>query len=196
MGFPAKELKCSGGEMYSQIFENKKVGIKRDIFWSLTINFLPIRYYDDKEYNCSFMIEWMKFPFKNWTDLNGFQLKGNYGDNGCEASFYLVEHDCAKNFDIRFSYQKDNIFKVSFVTEIDFMGITEEDADPNLKISGETDIIYEGLWVLPNNLDKKPKNVSEITKIGGNFVELESYNEPHLDKNDFYLFSPKCRFPS
>ena len=40
--FPSKSLVPSGGQIYCHIFENRRTGLKRNLFWSITVDFKSI----------------------------------------------------------------------------------------------------------------------------------------------------------
>jgi hypothetical protein len=40
--FPSKKLVPSGGQIYCHIFENRRTGLKRNLFWSITVDFKSI----------------------------------------------------------------------------------------------------------------------------------------------------------
>jgi hypothetical protein len=58
MRFPSEALVPTGGEIDCHVFENERTGLVRNLFWSITIGFQPLRYGED-EFECSMTCEWI-----------------------------------------------------------------------------------------------------------------------------------------
>jgi len=89
--FPADKLKANGGEIYAHIFENSMVGLQRNLFWTITLEFEPINY-EDEDWECSMTCEWVPWRIRDWRDLHNLELKVGPDDRLIESSFYMVEH--------------------------------------------------------------------------------------------------------
>jgi hypothetical protein len=189
MQFPANRLVPKGGDIYAHIFENSRTGLARGLFWSITIEFEPVDY-GEEQFDCSTTCEWMNWPIRDWHDLDGKRLNALYGDDGIEASFYLTRHDSAKH--VRLSIQRTSAadFQVSMAMTVNFSGYYGDDENPDLLVSGDVVIPFTGLLVVPDNLFPKPTTVEEVNGVAREFVDLNCYEAPELDRHR-YVFQPR-----
>ena len=190
MTFPAHQLKAQGGEIYCHIFENQLTGVVRDVYWSVTVDFAPLVYGEEK-FRCNAMVEWLQIPNRDYRTL--CQYKIALPDRSrAEASFYMTEHDDASSTSMMLHYLGDDRFQVDLEMSVDFHGYLGDDANPALPIAASTELKYVGLVVVPDNLEPKPENKKALVALASQFVDLAGYDPP--SKQGFrYLFRPQNR---
>jgi hypothetical protein len=186
MKFPAASLVPRGGQMYSHIFENQYTGIAREHFWSITVDFAPIKYANES-WDCSMTSEWIRFGVRNWRDLNNSRLTVPPDDGLVESSFYMTEHDLASSTDLSLAYLAENRFRIRLEMTIDFHGYIGGDANPEMRVAAETEIEYTGLVVIPENLFPKPLTPQLVKNVASEFVDLSAYHEPEKEQHRFLL---------
>jgi hypothetical protein len=186
MSFPAHSLVAAGGSIYSHVFENTSTGLQRGHFWSLTIDFAPVEY-DESEWDCSVMIEWMRFPVRDWRLLNDSHVAEAMKDELVEASFYLTRHDWATVKELTLKHIADNRFRACLKLVVDFQGFTGDDVDPEMEITAETDIEYTGIIVVPDNLFPKPNTPEQVMEVVSQFANPAAYHSPEKDDFRFML---------
>mgnify|MGYP003575426195 CR=1 FL=1 len=184
--FPADKLKAKGGEIYAHIFENRRVGISRSIFWSITLEFEPISYARE-DWKCSMTCEWIPWRIRDWRDLHDLELKVAPDDPLIESSFYLVEHDRGKETELLLQRHEGHLFKVRMSMIVDFTGLTGEDENPEMFVAGETIVPFKGVFVIPDNLFPKPRTVAEVKDVASVYIEPSAYQEPYQEKHRFIL---------
>lgn len=186
MGFPVHSLVAKGGEIYCHVFENPRTGLARDVFWSITVEFQPIRY-GDEEWDCSMTCEWIRWPIRSWRELDGRHLDVDYGQDGVEASLYLAEHHTGSHTQLAIHHRKGNLFRVEMAMVVDFGGVLGDDQDPALPVQGVADVPFTGLLVVPKNLVPTPQNEEEIQQVVQGFVNLAEFGPPEPQGHGFVL---------
>lgn len=186
MQFPSHLLKPKGGEIYAHIFENSRTGLSRGLFWSFSIEFEPLLY-DEDEFDCSMTCEWLRWPIRNWHDLEGKRLEAAYGDNGIEASFYMSSHYVAKSVRLQVLNRSAATFRVLLAMTVDFHGYVGDDRNPEMPVAAEFDIPFTGLIIVPENLFPKPSTVEEAKEVARGFVDIDRYERPERDRHRYVL---------
>ncbi len=175
-GFPASSLEPDGGRLYSWIFENELVKLRRNHFWSFTIEFKPFEY-KGQEVKPSMTIEWVVLKIRRWQDLEGLRLGGAYGDDGIEASFYAWEHDFGSRFRIEVLERQRARFRVRMAMTVEFNGYDGTDADPALEVRAECWLPYEGLMV-PARLGNTGISTAHARRLSEEFLDMSGYGHP------------------
>jgi hypothetical protein len=185
--FPSHELKPKSGDIYAHIFENSTTGLARDLFWSITIEFEPLEYGDD-EFQCAMTCEWVRWPIRDWRDLDGKQLDARYGDDGLEASFYMSRHDVAHSARLSIHRVAANDFRVSMEMQVDFHGYYGGDEVSDMPVKADSVIVpFTGLVVVPGNLFPKPTTVKDVEAVAREFVNMDCYDPPEEDRHRYVL---------
>jgi hypothetical protein len=184
--FPADKLKASGGGIYAHIFENSFTGIPRNLFWSVTLKFEPVKY-EGEEWECSMTCEWIPWRIRDWRNLHNLELKVGRDDQLIESSFYMVEHDEGKETSLSLRHREGHLFNVRMSMVVDFTGFTGRDRNPEMSVAGEALVPFEGVFVVPENLSPKPMTVSEVKDVAKDYVDLSAYGEPYREKHRFIL---------
>jgi len=189
MQFPSSELVPDGGEIYAHIFENGSQGIERGIFWSVTVNFKPIKY-GDGSYQCAIICEWIPWQVSNWLDLHDRCVDVALDEDGIESSFYMVEHNICTRMKLRLAHKDSCNFLVSLDAVVDFQGYYGGDENAAMPVKARVDVPFIGLLVVPANLEPSPTSMSEAKDIAAKFVDLSTYQEPKKQKHAI-VFGPR-----
>ena len=198
MRFTAKSLKPAGGQIYAHIHENELSGLKRALFWSVSVEFAPLRYADD-DFKCGMSCESIRWTTRDWRDLDRQELDVEFntdgtvkrGPPGVEASFYMTSHDPAKRVSLRLRHEGAGKFATSMRMLVDFHGYAGGDRNPNLEVAANTTIPYLGLILVKANLDPKPTTIAKAISVADEFVDVSTYREP-VDEGWRWLFPPKA----
>lgn len=75
------------GTVYANLFANKTVGLKRNLFWSICIDFSPFEFGGAEE-KPNFMAEWLTYPDPEQLFEKGGVWNNSTADDG-EASCYF-----------------------------------------------------------------------------------------------------------
>ncbi len=187
--FPSTAMVPSGGQMYCHIFENEHTGLKRNLFWSITVDFEPIQYGDER-FTCSATCEWIPWPLRDWRQADGKQLDVDFGENGIESSFYVTEHDIATHTTLSLRHRRRNVFTVKMDLVVDFHGYYGGDANRSMPVHAEADVPFIGLLVIPANLSPKPTTPAKLKKVASEYVDLLAYKEPEPWMTHGFIFRP------
>ena len=198
MRFPAKSLQAAGGEIYSHIHENQLTGLKRNLFWSVFMEFKPIRYAGCK-FQCAMLCDWIPWAARDWRQLDGSSLEVEFRKNGSvktgpktvEASFYMTEHDQARRIALRLRLDDRTKFTATMKMIVDFHGYADGDKDPNLPAAGRTKINYFGLIIVKDNLRPKLTTESKALAVAEKFTDLSTYRAP-VDEGWRWVFKPRA----
>jgi hypothetical protein len=189
MTFPAQSLVPKCGKIYCHVFENPRVDLARNLFWSITIEFESIQYGED-EFDCSMTCEWIVWPIRDWRQLDGIRLDADYGENGVESSFYLVGHDVGTHTKLTLTRRESNLFRVEMGMVVDFKGYYEGDENPAMTVHAEVDVPFIGLLIIPDNLTPKPVSKEEFQAVAAEFVDLSAFGNLEPWKSHGSIFPP------
>ena len=189
MAFPANQLVATGGELSSHVYENRSTSVPRDLYWSASLNFAPLNYCGES-LECSATVEWLRIPNRNFRDINQTRIKFGEDDPISEASFYMSRHDVARTAMMTLSYLDDDRFRLALEMTVDFLGYDEGDENPNLYVTGEADVTYTGLIIVPDNLSPKPTTETDVLGIAEAFADLDCYQKP-IHQGFRYLLPPQ-----
>ena len=181
--FPSETLKPAGGRIHSWVFENENVQLARDHFWSFALDFRKLRY-QAMDIKPSMTIEWIKLPIRRWQALEGRKIKGKYGDDGVEASFYVVEHDVASRFSLEVLRRRGTSFLVRMEMVVEFQGVAGTDRNLRFPVRGEAWLEYEGL-IVPDELGKSKPTIAQAHRIASTYMDMDSYGQPEPKSRTF-----------
>jgi len=179
MKFPAEALVPKGGQIYCHIFENR---LARSLSWSITVEFEPLRY-GDEGFSCSMTCEWIRWPVRNWRELDGRRLEG---EDGIESTFYMTEHNTGRRTELVLRRRRANIFMVKMNMLVDFHGHFGDDGNPAMAVHAEVDVPFVGLLVIRD----KPATPAELQEIASEFVDLSAYEAPEPWRQHGFIFRP------
>lgn len=164
------------GEICAHLFENVEAGIERDIYWSITCPCAPIQY-GGEEWPTSITCEWLTWPSSAWTGLNGASHESVKRADLVECSFYLCEHHpvALHALTLRAIPATDR-FVVYVRGEVNIEGFDE--LDGTYPFAAEYEVGFQGLVVVPDNLNPKPRSAQEAAATLAPFIMLADFQEP------------------
>jgi hypothetical protein len=186
MRFPAHRLLSTSGEIYSHIFENPRAGVERSLFWSVTAEFAPIEH-GDEVFECSMTCEWIKWPFRQWMELDGRSLHAMYDEYGVEFSFYMRQHHIGKEVWLSLIRSQANRFLLDMKMDVNFLGYYGGDEESSMRVVAKLEVPYLGTLIVPDNLSPKPETMEAIQQAAAPFVESACYAPPALYNGNFIL---------
>lgn len=171
--FPNQTLKPAGGEIQATITENPMTGLKRGLFWRFTVKFEPFEYRGEKV-SPSMTISGVRLPIRDWRELVGTKIQGEYGQDDIESSFYVWSHDVAPSFTLEVIERKENAFRVAIRMIVEFSGSDSTDADPRMPVEADCWLPFRGLVVAPELLPSKDDRRA-AREIAAQHVDLSTY---------------------
>ena len=174
------------GNIYAHLFENSQVGVPRNLYWSVTVPLLPVEWEED-EYECLLTCEWITWPIKEWTQLNGASLATSTNASLIESSLYFVEHHPVHIDRLELRKAAGGArFSVVVAGEFDLEGFGELDGK-NIRFAVQREVDFEGIVVVPGNLSPKPQSASDVLQVLSPYVELGAFGQPVLDRFRYVL---------
>ena len=165
MKFPNAELQATGGEITCSVFENALTGLKRSLFWSLTLEFAPT----DNENTITMTCDWIPWKFRHWKEMDGATLSAKYGHDGIEGSFYVCEHDLMETVSLSIHHVRDHFFKLDMEMVVDYGGSEFSDPEPHMLVRGSAVVPFKGLYV-----EKEMSTILEQLIAEGEAIGIES----------------------
>lgn len=174
-----------GAIIRADIFENRNVGIKRNLFWSLTIPQMPFEYFGElRQTSISFDF----LALHEGTDRFRFSHKKS---KFVECTWYLFQHHCAKSWELDLKIANDySSFDVSYKCIFDFDGFDRDPCD-DLVISGNTKLSFEGIFVGRDNTFPKPNSEADAREVIRPFFrDIASFECKSVDYSDGEISKP------
>ena len=185
--FRPQDLKPSGGTLYGHVFENAKTGAPRDLYWSIGIDFLPV-VLDGASWDASMSCDWLVWPVRRWQDLDGADLASARLPGFVEGSFYIADHHTGVISAISLRRRTGALFDVTASLTVD-IELPDGTLVADAEIHGAATAIFEGIYVLPDNLSPKPNTPALAKAALAPFLSLEDFAEPKWDRFR-YVFEP------
>lgn len=183
------QIRCRGiGTIYGHVFENKSVGLDRQLYWCISLDCDPIRL-GDTDVDCSFSTEWIILPVQSWNDLNGVDLTKVRNPELVEASLYLGEHVAVTLILLKLDRIANTPrFRVHLEASVDIDGFGVLDVrNIHFSLNGEAD--FEGIVIVPDNLRPRPNTPVKATAVVSAFISLRELGKPEWQRFRF-LFPP------
>jgi hypothetical protein len=176
--FSTQKLQARGGYIYCLVFENEAVGIKRNLFWSFSLEFEPIGNESEMIMTC----EWVPRQFRHWKELDGLIFQADYDENGIEGSFYVCGHDAMKHVSVSVQYTQNNFFELAMEMSVDFQGSEFFKPEPDLLVKGCAVVPFRGLFL------GQGIGLSDAEK----YIDITSFeSEPSKNEFDVPYYKPK-----
>ncbi len=188
MSFPTESLVAKGGELTGYLFENKSIGFPRTLFFASRIHFKTVEYAGD-EFDCSLNSEDIPFTGRDWRRLDLIDFTSETAVEQINMSFYDEAHNFCHDITGKFTYLGEDKYKLQQSAKIDYMGYTGKDGHPNLPISAEAILTFDGIRVSKEDLPN-PSSVSDAKDALSEFLDLDFLQEPEEFKWD-YNFKPR-----
>lgn len=185
--FRPQDLKSSGGTLYGHVFENAKTGAPRNLYWSISIDFLPVLL-DGARWDASMSCEWLVWPVQRWQDLDGAGLSSVRLPDSVEASFYIAEHHLGLISAISLRRRTGALFDVTASLTVD-IELPDGTIVSGAEIHAAATATFEGIYVLPGNLSPQPNTPALAKAALAPFLSLADFAEPKWDRFR-YVFEP------
>ena len=158
------------GVIHGHLFEDASAGLPRRLFWNLSLPCHPITW-QGESWDCFVQCDWLHWPLRVWTGLDGATLS-TVGDPAMiECSVYLAAHHPVQIASLCLKRMGPAArFAVDITGAFDLQGFGDLDAkDILFAVRGEID--FEGIVVVPEHLTPSPLAPREVIQA----------LEPHLD---------------
>jgi hypothetical protein len=188
MTLRSQDIRCVGGECYAYVFENRKAGIARGVFWNFILECAPITW-NGEEWETALLCDWITPPNRKWRGMTGVSLSALTKPDLVEASFYLSSHHDLRLNRLDIAHERGDLFRVDVAGDFDLKGYDDLDGTA-IPVETSGAVRFEGLIIVADNLFPKPSGVADAVAIAEPFLDLESFAEPIWDGSR-YLFKPR-----
>jgi hypothetical protein len=150
---------AASAKVYAHLFENKRTGLARNLYWTASIEFEPLDYLGEQEATS------MTF---DWLIVENPQVVSNFSSaqaQGGECSWYLCEHFPSRRWELSLEPTLgQNEFLLNFSAEFDFPGLKGDPCD-GLLIEGTVRAEFTGITVAKDSLYPKPTTPEEAQQM-------------------------------
>ena len=184
------DFRPTDGELYGNVFENPRMGVPRDLYWSLRCDFEPVEL-DENEWPVSMMVEWLTFDVRRWVDIDTATLADAARRAGIEASVYFTDiHQPAELEALRLRRLSECRFDVD-VTVTCALELLDGTKLPPRSIGWRGEATFDRVIIIRENLFPKPSTPDEATAVLRVFLDPADFAPPVRDDST-YLFHPIC----
>ncbi len=183
--FSAGRLQPRGGAIRAMIFSNPLMDVPEGVYWGIEIDFDPLTYRGELLDYVSMSCDFLTIPARDWKQLEGVRLEGSYDQ--IEASFYVYEHDYANYSRIAIDERDGVTFRVRYDMSVQFSGLSTDDEDPDLLVSADVVIPYNGLLIHSSIVAPLPENIEQARSVAARYVDLDTYEAPRLEVGAYVL---------
>lgn len=171
-------LTLKSGEIYAHVHENALTGLARNLFWNLRIDCEPVSW-GGEDWNCSLAIEWLTLPLRRWKELDGMDLGQVLVPDMLETSVYFLDqHHLTTVSYLQLRASSPGHFDVVLSGQAEL----EEDGHLlKLEFSGTCTVQFDGVIVVPSNLEPKPVTSDEADAVVAAFIELDGLQAPRTE---------------
>lgn len=181
------------GRLDAHLFENAAASVERSLFWSLSLPCAPVSW-EGEEWQCSVSCEWLQWPVRDWTSLDGATLRTTSSPTSVECSVYFTSHHPARLDSLTVKrLAKTARFEIELSGSFDLRGYEELDAK-NIPLVLRSEVDFCGVVVVPGNLFPKPSEPKEVIRLVEPFLSLSNLGEPESD-GFRYVLRPAIAIP-
>lgn len=174
------------GELYGHLFENVSTGVPRGLFWNFSLPCAPIAW-EGEEWECSVLCEWLQWPVRDWTSLDGATLRTSSAHASVECSIYFTEHHPVRLEALSVSRIADSArFNIALSGAFDLKGYGELDAQ-NIPLFLHGEVDFDGVVVVPGNLFPRPCNPADVIRLVEPLLSVCNLGEPEWDRFRYVL---------
>ena len=182
------QLNPKSGQIYGHLFENKRTGLVRNLYWNISVDFEPISLLGEN-WDSSFQCDWLVWPIKALADLDAIGLDALGDAKLVEASLYLIsQHHPISVTNLEIRRVPGNCYRLDAGIAVDVVVDGE-------KILGsfhlQCDLSFGGIIIIPENLDPQPSNVMEVKAAVLPFISLEGLQEPRLEGVRYVFYATR-----
>jgi hypothetical protein len=180
-----------GGSFYGHLFENAGAGVPLGIYWSFCIELEPLVDVDGDEWDSNLQFEWLSWPMRDWRKLSGCSLDSSATLVTPEASLYAFsQHQIPTTAGFLLSHLGEATFGIDSKVLIDLEDL-DGDTSTSIEIGIQTQLVFEGLIVVSQNLPSGPRDADSVSRALTDFVDLTAYETPIYDEERWRLL-PKA----
>ena len=177
-------LRPIAGEIYAHVFENLRTGVRRNLFWNLSVEFEPV-HMEDEQWDCSFAVEWLTWPVRTWPELNGMELEKVVLPEMVESSLYLMaEHHPVALHELRLTELRGNTFEAAFSASAQ---ISTEHGNRTAPASFVCPLRFTGIIVVRDNLEPKPSTAAQAGEAVAPFIQMDRLRQPRSEQWRYVL---------
>lgn len=187
MPFSVADLKPAGGSFYAFLHENQGTGLPRSLYWNLGVEFAPVLV-DGEPWSCNVLCEWLTWPVRRWTELDGKGVEHLLQPDLAEASLYLGWHQPLELESIRLRRLSGPAFELTVGLRGDLEG-PEGEVLTEARLEATSTVSFEGAVVVPGNLLPTPQSGEEAAGLLAAFAQLDELEAPIWDRFR-YVFKP------
>jgi hypothetical protein len=179
-------LRPAGGEIYAHVFENPRTGVRRNLFWNISVEFEPVRL-DGEVWDCSFGVEWLTWPIPTWRALDGMDVGKVVAPEMVESSLYLLaEHHPATLRRLRLTAMRGSAFEAAITASAQ---VRTDHGSRTVPVSCVCTLPFTGIIVVSGNLEPKPDTAEEAGEAAAQFIGMDGLREPRSE-GWRYIFEP------
>lgn len=132
----------------------------------------------------------LRWPIRDWRQLSGQTVTASKDQLHPEASLYLfAQHQPVTSIMLSLRNQHDERFNVEAKVQVNIDDL-EGKTIPNVVLEAEVEASFDGLIVVPDNLNPKPVTPDEATRALKPFADVSAYSSPMFDEFR-WIFRPK-----
>ncbi len=174
------------GELFGHIFQNVSAGVPRGLCWNFSLPCAPISW-ERGEWECSVLCEWLQWPVRDWTSLDGATLQTSSNPALVECSMYFTEHHPVRLESLSIKrIARSARFQIALSGVFDLQGYGELDAR-NIPLAMRGEVDFGGVIVVPGNLNPEPANPADVIRLVEPFLTLSNLSEPAWDNFRFTM---------
>ena len=182
-----------GGSIYAHLFENPRIGLARNLFWNINVELEPVEWHG-KRWDCSFGCDWLVWPIRRLSELDGMSLGRVLQPDFVESTIYFVaEHHWVTVAELEIHHITGARY------EFDAKGQADLEID-GLAVGGpfhyQCELGFDGVVVAPDNLTPSPASPTDVVDALAPYFELEGLQVPRRDGFRYVVPSAGGSYPS
>ena len=181
-----QQIRPTGGDVWAHVFENRSIGLPRNLYWALHIKCEPI-HWEAQSWDCSVSCEWLTWPIQRWVDLDGKTLEQLTYPSLLECSFYFADHHPVRLSELSLRrIATSSRFSATLQGEFGLHGFGDLD-DSNIAITLSCELDFSGVIVVPSNLEPKPADAPQARLAVQPFLDTDELQQPLWDRFRYVL---------
>jgi hypothetical protein len=153
------------------------------------VPFAPIAF-EGRSEEAAILVDWMRWPVRRWTDLDGLTLGDLVDPSVLEPSLYVAdEHEPATLEALAFRHAGGADFDVDLALRVD-VPRADGSVDRGVRIATRARVAFGGLIVVPESLEPPPRSAAEAAAVARAFLDLADFEPPRWDRFRWH-FAPR-----
>lgn len=142
----------------------------------VAIDFEPLMH-SKREVEPSLLFEEVVVPgVRDWRELAHKCITG--GDEAMEGGFCVSSWSPIASSDIRIGARTGTRFATEIEATVAFLGFSEDDADPALRLQVRGEIPFRGLELQGGTLQPPPQSLEDARRIAGDLFDMTALQDP------------------